>query len=115
MKDCETIAKSVSPIDTGMLRNNSIKAYLLNDGFVIDQRFNVAWYGALLNERNYRRKDTGKTTKGWWSEGVYNSVKLYINSNLNEQLDQITASKEIVAKTAKLKPSLVNSSANRGR
>ena len=73
------------------------------------------WYGTLLNERNYRRSDNGQTTKGWWTEGVYNSILAYTRSNLNEQLDQITSSRDIVAKTAKLKPSLVNASANRGR
>lgn len=115
MKDCQTIAKSISPIDTGHLRNNSIKAYLLNDGFVVEQRFNVAWYGTLLDQRDYTRKDNGKTTRGWWTEGVYNSILAYTRSNLNEQLDQITSSRDIVAKTAKMKPSLVNASANRGR
>ena len=106
MKDCQAIAQASSPIDTGNMRHNSIKAYLLNDGFVIEQRFNVAWYGTLLNERDYTRKDNGKTTRGWWTNGVYGAVLKYTNDTLNNQQDMISAARQTIAKTAKDAPKM---------
>ena len=82
MNESKVIAQSLSPIDTGNLRYNAIRAYKTPTGFRIAMLYSAAFYGAILNEYGVRG---GDTHKGWWSTGVYTSVSNYIHSSLNNR------------------------------
>lgn len=80
MVEAKTIAQSLTPIDTGNLRYNSIRAYPTPNGFRIVSLFTVAFYGNILDLYG---AGAAQTQKGWWSEGVVTAVGAYINAVLN--------------------------------
>lgn len=99
IRGANTIAQANAPFDSGNLRHNSIRSYPIQGGWNTVQMYNVAWYGTLLNERNYRRRDTGKTTKGWWTQDTYHRLEQFINGALNNNFNDLQLAKRTVKST----------------
>jgi hypothetical protein len=97
MTESKVIAQSLTPIDTGNLRYNAIRAYKTPTGFRIAMLYTAAFYGAILNEYGVRG---GDTHKGWWSTGVYTAVSNYIHSSLNNRQSTYERADRTVAKFA---------------
>ena len=94
------IAKSVSPVDTGLLRN-SITSVVTARGFRLTQWGTVALHGAILNAGpiNPNSRVTKKYIN-WWNEGVYNAVSTYVNSVYNGEPANTSSTYQAVAKSA---------------
>jgi hypothetical protein len=82
MRQSKVIAQSLTPMDTGNLRYNSIVTYPTPNGFRITSRYTVAFYGALLDTYGAGQK---KTHKGWWSINVAKAVATFVEASLNDR------------------------------
>jgi hypothetical protein len=81
-RECEAIAKMLTPIDTGNLRYNSIQSYMLPgmNGFRVYSSFPVAPYGVILDVYGAGKK---KTHKNWWSKNVYLTMSSFLDHAIN--------------------------------
>lgn len=99
MNQARKIAQYNAPFDTGNLRYNSIRAYPLHDlsGFVLESKFTVAYYGAILDEYGAGPK---RLHQGWWSQAVYSDVTSFISAVGNGEERSYQGMNEHVAKFA---------------
>ena len=102
MRQSKVIAQSFTPIDTGNLRYNAIRAYQTPTGFRIVMLYTAAFYGALLDEYGVRSGSsyTGTKHKGWWSTSVYTGVSRFIHSSLNNRKSSAEMANRLVSKYA---------------
>lgn len=95
MNDSKRIAQSVTPVDTGNLRDNAIRAYLTPTGFRIVTLYTAAFYGVILD--TYGARGTNEH-KGWWSTGVRGKISTFISSSLNNRKSMFEQSTTQIAK-----------------
>jgi hypothetical protein len=99
MTESKVIAQSLTPIDTGNLRYNAIRAYKTPTGFRIAMLYTAAFYGAILNEYGVRGGDTAQRLVEYI--GVYTlHVSNYIHSSLNNRQSTYERADRTVAKFA---------------
>ncbi len=91
MNESKTIAQGSTPVDTGNLRDNAIRAYITPTGFRIVMLYTAAFYGAILDEY-------GPKHEGWFSTGVYTNVSTYIHSSLNNRKSTMERADANIAK-----------------
>lgn len=99
MFQVKKIAQFNAPFDTGNLRYNSIVAYPLHNqsGFILESRFAVAYYGAILDEYGVGPE---RLHKGWWNDAVYSDVGAFIKSVGNNEQMNFQGMNEHIAKFA---------------
>jgi hypothetical protein len=95
MNDSKRIAQSVTPVDTGNLRDNAIRAYKTPTGFRIVTLYTAAFYGVILD--TYGARGTGQH-KGWWTTGATGKVMAYVDSSLNNRKSTLHRADEKIAK-----------------
>jgi hypothetical protein len=95
MNDSKRIAQSVTPVDTGNLRDNAIRAYKTPTGFRIVMLYTAAFYGAILNTPGSKAP---QMHKGWWSTGATGKVMAYVDSSLNNRKSTLHRADEKIAK-----------------
>ena len=95
MNDSKRIAQSVTPVDTGNLRDNAIRAYKTPTGFRIVMLYTAAFYGAILNTPGSKAP---QMHKGWWSTGARGKVMAYVDSSLNNRKSTLHRADEKIAK-----------------
>jgi hypothetical protein len=101
MTESKVIAQSLTPIDTGNLRYNAIRAYLTPRGFRVVMLYSVAFYGAILDQPP--KEGTRKHT-GWWSTSVTTDVPKYVDAVLNNKRSNIQVDHPGIAKFAEDNP-----------
>lgn len=82
------IVKSVSPVDTGNLKNNGVTyAFLDNDTFMIKIDLAIAPYMPYTNEPWLAKRWNGKKNpnEGWWENAVKKVVE-YIAQALGGEI-----------------------------
>jgi hypothetical protein len=97
MNDSKVIAQQLSPIDTGNLRYNAIRAYRTPTGFRVVMLYTAAFYGAILDQPP---KEGTRQHTGWWSTSVYTAIGSYIDSVLNNKKSNFQVDHAGVAKFA---------------
>jgi hypothetical protein len=95
MNESKTIVQSVTPVDTGNLRDNAIRAYKTPTGFRIVMLYTAAFYGAILNTPGSKAP---QMHKGWWSTGARGKVMAYIDASLNNRKSTLHQSNTNIAK-----------------
>lgn len=88
MLRAKKIAQTFSMVKSGNMRNNSIHAYKTPQGFRLVQKYNVAFYGSLLDTRDYTARSgslKGKSTRGWWTVKVFGGVRKFLYDVNNGQ------------------------------
>lgn len=112
MLQCKKMAKDFSMVKSGNMRNNSIHAYITPKGFRVVQRFNVAFYGAILNEAEYTARSgslKGQTTKGWWTTKTYSAIRKFIYDTYNGQYTGTKRVKEKIVKKPNINSTFLKS------
>jgi hypothetical protein len=97
MNEAKTIVQSVSPVETGNLRDNAIRAYLTPTGFRIVMLYTAAFYGAILDTPGEKAP---QMHAGWWSIKARGKVSTYIKSSLNNRKSMFEQSTTHIAKYA---------------
>ncbi len=95
MNESKTIVQSVTPVDTGNLRDNAIRAYKTPTGFRIVMLYTAAFYGAILNTPGSKAP---QMHKGWWSTGARGKVMAYIDASLNNRKSTLHQANTNIAK-----------------
>ena len=95
MNESKTIVQSVTPVDTGNLRDNAIRAYKTPTGFRIVMLYTAAFYGAILDTPGSKAP---QMHKGWWSTGARGKVMAYIDASLNNRKSTLHQANTNIAK-----------------
>ena len=95
MNEAKTIVQSVTPVETGNLRDNAIRAYKTPTGFRVVMLYTAAFYGAILNTPGPKAP---QMHKGWWSTGARGKVMAYIDASLNNRKSTLHQANSNIAK-----------------
>ena len=94
MIQSKIIAQDKTPIQTGNLRYNAMRAYITPTGFRLTSLFTAAFYGGILDVSK-------KTSKyRWWSSGVHLAVGAFIKASADNKKSLLQQPNRLVAKFA---------------
>jgi hypothetical protein len=95
MNESKTIVQSVTPVDTGNLRDNAIRAYITPTGFRIVMLYTTAFYGAILDTPG---PEAPQMHAGWWSTAAHGKVMAYVDASLNNKQNTLHQANTNIAK-----------------